>query len=59
VRVLENHSRFFSFFILSMVLKLGLLLLLALPANVDAGGASLPSRRLCQVFSPAPVLLLE
>ena len=45
----------FSFFFvlhLSMVLKLGLLLLLALPASVDAGGAPSLSRRLCLgVFS--------
>ena len=59
VRVLENHSCFFFVLHLSMLLKLGLLLLLALPASVDAGGASLPSRRLCLEFSPAPVLLLE
>jgi len=51
VRVLENHSCFFFVLHLSM-LKLGLLLLLALPASVDAGGAPSLSRRLCLgVFS--------
>ena len=34
-----------------MLHNLGLLLLLALPANVDAGGAPSLSRRLCRVFS--------
>ena len=47
----ENHSCFFSFFF-SMLHNLGLLLLLALPANVDAGGAPSLSRRLCRVFPP-------
>ncbi len=51
VRVLENHSCFFFVLHLSMVQMLGLLLLLALPASVDAGGAPSLSRHLCRVFS--------
>ena len=46
------------FFHLLFMLLLGWLLFLTLPASADAGGASLLSRRLCRVFSPAPVLLL-
>ena len=52
--VLENHSCFFcvQVLLLSMLqnLKLGLLLLLALPARADAGGAPSLSRHLCRVF---------
>jgi hypothetical protein len=48
----------FSIFF-SMPLLVGWLLFLTLPASADAGGAPSLSRRLCRVFSPAPVLLLE
>ena len=36
-----------------------LLLLLALPASADAGGAALLARRLCRVLFLTPVLFRE
>jgi hypothetical protein len=53
--VLEKDSSFFD----SLMLLVGWLLLLALPASADAGGAALLARRICRVLSPTPVLFRE